>query len=326
MGVGRSPTGDIERLTREPRAAGVDVGGTKILGVTLDGAEIRVPTPLGRAVLDDIVAMVATLAPVEALGVGLAGLVGADGFFHVGPNLPGLVDVPVRDELEARLGIPVVVGNDATVAAWAEHERGAGRGSTDMVLITLGTGIGAGIVAGGQLQQGANGFAGEFGHMVVDPDGPVCPCGRRGCWERFASGSGLGRLAREAVLRGEANGVVALAGGVVDAVRGEHVVAAATGGDPEASLCSSGWPGGSGSGWRTSSNALDPEVVVIGGGLVEVGELLLVPVRRAFSELVMAPAEHGPGAHRRRRARRAAREPSAPPSWRVTPNSDDLLR
>ena len=92
-----------------------------------------------------------------------------------------------------------------------------------MLMVTLGTGIGGGIIANGRLQEGANGFAGEFGHMVIDPDGPRCPCGKRGCWERFASGSGLGRLGREAAEAGDAPRLVELAGGDPESVRGEHV-------------------------------------------------------------------------------------------------------
>ena len=143
------------------------------------------------------------------LGVGVAGLVDRTASSMSAPNLPGLVvGAGAPGSCVERLGIPVVVGNDATCAPWAEHQRGAGRGTPPTwCWSTLGTGIGAGIVAGGVLQHGANGFAGEFGHMVVDPNGPRCPCGRRGCWERFASGSGLGWLAREAAEAGEAGGL-----------------------------------------------------------------------------------------------------------------------
>src|SRR6476660_5212559 len=115
--------------------------------------------------------------------------------------------------LSERLGFPVEVGNDATCAAAAEWQVGVARGVTDMVMVTLGTGIGGGVVAGGRLIRGANGFTGEIGHMVVDPDGLPCPCGRRGCWERYASGSGLGRIARDAAHAGRADRIVALAGG-----------------------------------------------------------------------------------------------------------------
>src|SRR5207237_4701586 len=139
-----------------------------------------------------------------------------------------------RAELERRAGLPVQVDNDATCATWGEREIGAARDIDDLVMVTLGTGVGGGIVTDGTIYRGANGFAGEIGHMVVDPHGPPCTCGSRGCWERYASGSGLGRLAREAALAGKATRVVELAAGDAEAVKGEHVTQAAREGDAEA--------------------------------------------------------------------------------------------
>src|SRR5687768_5044950 len=144
---------------------------------------------------------------------------------RVGPNLPDVVDLDVPGTLAPALGVPVVADNDATCAAWAEHRRGACRDASEAVVVTLGTGIGAGLVSDGRLIRGAHGMAGEPGHMTVDPDGPPCPCGRRGCWERYASGSGLARLAREAAVAGRADAVVARAGGDPEDVRGEHLTA-----------------------------------------------------------------------------------------------------
>ena len=273
------------------RTVGVDIGGTKLLAVRGDGSGVtRRPTPRGG---DEIVAAVAAvveeLGGADAVGLGIAGLVDRGGVLRVGPNLPGVIGYGFHDALAARLGVPVAVDNDATTAMWAEATRGAARGAADAVLVTLGTGIGGGHVSGGELQRGAHGFAGEPGHMVVDPNGPLCPCGRRGCWERFASGSGLGRLGRDAAEAGRADRVVALAGGDPEAVRGEHVTAAAAEGDPGALevLGDFGW-------WVALGianlvNVLDPEVVVVGGGLAEAGELLLAPVRRHFESLVLAP-------------------------------------
>jgi glucokinase len=161
-------------------------------------------------------------------------------------------------------------------------------------MVTLGTGIGGGIVVDGRLVEGANGFAGEIGHMVVDPHGPRCPCGRRGCWERFASGSGLARLGREAALAGEARRIVELAGGDPEAVRGEHVTRAAAEGDPQALavMASFGW--WLALGLANLANTFDPECFVLGGGLVEAGEILLQPVRNAFMNLVEAPSLRPP--------------------------------
>ena len=136
-----------------------------------------------------------------------------------------------RELIGERLaGRRVVIENDANLAVLAEHRLGAARGYRHVVMVTLGTGIGGGVVVDGRVQVGRHGFAGEIGHMVVDPAGPPCPCGRRGCWERFASGGGLGLLAREAALAGTLPGVVALAGGDPESVRGEDVTAAALSG------------------------------------------------------------------------------------------------
>lgn len=290
---------------------GVDIGGTKILSL-LDGRPTdaeRVPTPgnpdeLLGALRGCIDALVAGRAP-RAVGVGFPGLVDESGTVRFSAHLPGLVGTPLAAELAASYGSGVWVGNDATAAAWAELRAGAGRGVSDLVMVTLGTGIGGGIVAGGRLVEGARRFAGEWGHMVVDPHGPPCPCGQRGCWERFASGEGLGRLAREAAQAGRASGLVALAGGDPEAVRGEHVTAAAAAGDPgaRAVLAELGW--WLALGLANLANALDPELIVVGGGLVAAGEVLFEPLREAFGELVeggtqrevrIVPAALGPSA------------------------------
>ena len=180
-----------------------------------------------------------------------------------------------------------VVDNDATCATVAEWAFGAAAGVTDAVMVTLGTGIGGGVIAGGHVVRGASGFGGEIGHMVVDPTGPPCPCGKRGCWERFASGSGLGRLAREAAHAGRLDEVVGLAGGDAESVRGEHVLDGGQGGRRRG-------PGRAGragvvAGARvspTSPSALDPAVMVYGGGLVETVTLVLDKVRTAFDDLL----------------------------------------
>jgi glucokinase len=272
---------------------GVDVGGTKVLGVAVDadgelvGEPSKVPTPKGGdAIVDAIVTTVTRLAgetsEVASLGVGLPGLVDRRGVLRMGPNVPDVVDYPFRAALSDRLDRPVTVDNDATCAMWAEHERGVARGFDDVLLVALGTGIGGGLFIGGQLQRGTHGFAGEPGHVVVDPGGPLCPCGRRGCWERFASGSGLGRLAREYAQANRGHRMVELAGGDAEEVKGEHVTRAAAEGDPEALevIREFGW-------WFALGianfvNLLDPALVVVGGGLIEAGELLLEPARVAF--------------------------------------------
>jgi glucokinase len=276
---------------------GVDIGGTKLAAVAL--VEERVvgqvrtgaPTAGGEA-LEAIGGAVADLlggrAP-AALGVGIPGLVDPAGTMRFSPHRPGLVGVPLAAALGAEWpGVPIWVGNDATAAAWAELRLGAGAGCADLLAVTLGTGIGGGIVAGGRLVEGANRFAGEWGHMVLDPHGPPCPCGKQGCWERYASGSGLGRLGREAATAGRAARVVELAGGDPEGVRGEHVTSAAVEGDPEALAVTAGFAWWLALGLANLANIFDPELIVLGGGLVDAGGVLLEPTRGAFGRLVQA--------------------------------------
>lgn len=282
---------------------GVDVGGTKVLGVGLDDdgtvvAEHRVPTPVGGEAVVRAVVEVATLVADETggavgLGCGVPGLVDDDGVLRFAPNLAGVAGLDVRARVEQAMGLAVRVENDASAAVWGETRQGAARGRHTVVLATLGTGIGGGMVLGGQLYRGAHGFAGEIGHIVVDPHGPPCPCGQRGCWERFASGTGLGRIARDQAHGGRAARILELAGGDPDAVRGEHVTQAAQegDGDGERIMAEYGW--WVALGLAGLANIFDPEVLVLGGGLVEAGDLLLGPVRDAFSQLVEA-AEHRP--------------------------------
>lgn len=282
---------------------GLDLGGTKCLGVVVDDAgaivdELRVPTPRGSeaivGVLGDVAAeLMQRRDGVVGVGVGVPGLVDATGALRFAPNLPGVVDLALAAPLTERIGLPVVVENDASCAGWGEREAGAGRGRDHVLLVTLGTGIGGGIILGGRLFRGHNGFAGEIGHMVVDPHGPPCVCGQRGCWERFASGSGLGRLAREAAVGGRADRIVALAGGDPEDVKGEHVTAAAGEGDDEALAVMADFGWWVALGLANLANAFDPELFVLGGGLVEAGEVLLAPVRKAFAELLDG-ADHRP--------------------------------
>ena len=282
---------------------GVDIGGTKVLGVALDEdgtvvAEHRVPTPRGsEALVDDVLEVVAVLRDAcdgaSAVGVGLPGLVDRSGVLRFAPNLPGVVELPVGRLVADAIGLPVIVDNDATCATWAEHRVGAARGAADVILVTLGTGIGGGIVLDGRLMRGAHGFAGEIGHMVVDADGIACVCGRRGCWERYASGSGLGRIAREAAEAGLGRRLVALAGGDPDLVRGEHVTAAALEGDAEALAVLDRFAGWFAVGLANLVHILDVGTCVVGGGLVEAGDVVLGPIRRAFVDRVVAP-DHRP--------------------------------
>ncbi|MBA3655114.1 MAG: ROK family protein [Actinobacteria bacterium] len=283
---------------------GVDVGGTKCLGVVLDDdgkvlAEHRVPTPQmgsGPALIAAVAEVAGQLQGGAAMrvGVGVPGLVDRGGTLRFAPNIVGVTELPVREELSKQLGVPVQVDNDATCAVWAERAVGAGAGRAHLILVTLGTGIGGGVVVDGQLVRGSHGFAGEIGHMVIDAVGGLpCPCGQRGCWERYASGSGLGRLAREAAHARQVPRVVELAGGDPEAVRGEHVTRAAADGDPAAREVMNRFGWWVALGLANLANAFDTECFVLGGGLVEAGDILLAPVRASFLDLVEA-AEHRP--------------------------------
>ncbi len=224
-----------------------------------------------------------------SIGVGVPGLVDRTDTLVFAPNLSGAAGARIGSAL--RVGAPgsrIWVGNDATAACWGEFRTGAGRHASDMLMVTLGTGIGGGVVLEGRLIEGAHRFAGEFGHMVVDPNGPLCPCGKRGCWERFASGAGLGVLARELAVAGGAPGLTERAGGDPEHVKGEHVTAAAAAGDVAALEIMQKFGWWVALGLANLANLFDPAMIVVGGGLVGAGEVLMGPVRDAFGDLVEA--------------------------------------
>jgi len=277
---------------------GFDIGGTNIRGVALDDAGAVIATNrLKRPTENDdmveaVVDMTAELESktgqaVSALGVGCAGQVDLSGVVRTSPNIPSMVQFPLLAELQQRFDVPVLVDNDATTAAWAEAKTGAGAGHQDIVFVAFGTGIGGGIVIDGELKRGRHGAAGEIGHMIIDPDGPACVCGRHGCWEQMASGGALGRLARDAAARGRAPTIVAEAGGSVDAIAGEHVASLLTKGDPVASALLVDLAAQIAIGLNNLVNVLDPEVIVIGGGLSDIGEQFFTAIQRGFDEVLV---------------------------------------
>ncbi len=281
---------------------GMDIGGTNVRGAIVadDGTVVREEhrhTPRGFAeVTNTILDVVADLrsgpTDVAAIGIGIAALVDFEGRVHYAPNLPGLVNLPLRAQLMEAIGLPVVVDNDANVAAWGEAQYGAASGVRDCLLITLGTGIGGGIIANGALYRGGHGFAAEVGHFTVQPDGPRCACGERGHWEAIASGTALGRMAREAAVVGEVPSVLNTAGSV-DAITGYHVTQAALAGAPDALRLVDRYASNVAIGLAGLANILDPALIVVSGGLIELGELLLEPVRRAFAGRIEG-ADHRP--------------------------------
>ncbi len=281
-------------MTTPARRAGIDVGGTKLLGVVIDPTGAVVATERSRTprtgqaeIIEDLVEMARALEPWDSLGVGMPGLVTRAGILKAAPNLVGASDLAVGPLMSAALGRPVAIDNDATCAAIAEWRAGAARGHDDVVLATLGTGIGGGLVSQGRLHRGANGFAGEIGHMVIDPDGPPCPCGKRGCWERFASGSALAAQARAAMDEGRLGALVA-AGIDASSVRGEHVQDAARAGDPDALGLVDAFGRWVALGLVNLTNVFDPSAIVIGGGLASSPDLYLGPIEHWFGELLYA--------------------------------------
>lgn len=277
---------------------GIDVGGTKILGglVDRDGtilATTRKPTPRNDAmsVLEVVALVIDELradAPssVTAVGVGIAGAVDVTMSTVIwAPNLHW-TNVPARAVLEGRTGLGVVIENDGNAAAWAEHRFGAGVGIDEMVMVTVGTGVGGGIIHEGRLLRGSHGGAGEIGHLTMVVDGQPCGCGLRGCLEQYASGSALVRTARSlaAHRRQEAALLLGLGDGTPEGVQGLHVTEAARAGDPvaiEAFSVTGTWLG---RGLASLSQVLDPAAYVIGGGVCEAGDLLLGSVRQSLRE------------------------------------------
>lgn len=282
---------------------GVDVGGTKILagvvaedGIVLASAHRETPglTDTAGIVESAIVAAVDELRAsydVGGIGVGAAGFVGLDGTIRFAPHVAWREE-PLAQRLSTRLGLPVVVDNDANVTALAELRYGAARGRREVLCLTLGTGIGGAVVMDGRVRRGAQGLAGEFGHLQVVPEGRLCPCGHRGCWEQYSSGTALVRAALEA--------------GAPDGVCGPEITEEATHGTAwaEAAFAEVGrWLG---TGVAGLVAGLDPEVVVVGGGLSSAGDLLVDPARAALEQRLpgrrhrdvppIVVAAHGPEA------------------------------
>jgi glucokinase len=276
-------------------ACGIDVGGTKIAGgvVDRDGqvlahATVESPAEEVEAIEEAIVGLVTDLRAehaIEAVGVGAAGYVDVSrSTVLFAPNLAWR-NVDLRAELEPRLDLPVVIENDANAAAWGEFTYGAGHDVDDLLLVTVGTGVGGGLVLDGELYRGAFGVGGEVGHLRVVRDGQLCGCGKHGCLEQYASGSALVRNARAAASGGghAADALVEQAGGDPHAIDGPLITRAAREGDAFAveQLANLGrWLG---EGIAMLATVLDPAVVAVGGGVGDARDLLLDPVREAFA-------------------------------------------
>jgi glucokinase len=277
-----------------PLAIGVDIGGTKVAAGVVDenGAvidSVRRPTPSRHVdeterVIAEAVRELRERYDVVAVGIGAAGWIAEDrATVLFSPHLAWRNE-PLRDALSERVGVPVVVENDANAAAWAEYRYGVGKDAKVLVCVTRGTGIGGGLVVGGVLYRGASGVGCEYGHMAVVPSGRRCACGNRGCWEMYASGTAL---ARDAVELAEVSPVAAhrlleLAGGDPAAMTGQLVTEAAREGDPAAVEIYTAMGVWLGRGLANLAAVIDPTMFVIGGGVSQAGDLLIRPARDAF--------------------------------------------
>jgi glucokinase len=276
-------------------ALGVDVGGTKVAAGVVDEngtiiARTRRPTPSTspadvERTIADVVAELRADHEVVAVGIGAAGFIDAEGSTVLfAPNLAWRNE-PLRDEVAKVVGLPIVVENDASAMAWGEYRFGAGAGEDNLVCVTVGTGIGGGIVLNGQLYRGRHGIAGEFGHTQVVPDGRRCGCGLRGCWEQYCSGRALLHEAREIADVDKQYGarLLELGEGRPEGIHAEHVTQAAREGDPAALACFGEIGRALGQGLADLVAVLDPGRIVVGGGVADAGELLLAPAREVFA-------------------------------------------
>jgi glucokinase len=283
---------------------GVDIGGTNIraarfaLDSQVPDPKTKIPTHadlgpevvLGR--IEQAIREVAGDDLASVAGVGMAAPGPIDpyaGLLLKAANLPGWIDVPLRRLIEERIGRPTFLGNDANLAALGEWRFGAGQGQSDVLYITVSTGIGGGVVTGGRLLLGARGLAAEIGHMLAVPNGPLCGCGQRGHLEAVASGTALGRVARERLAAGTAGAtrILDLAGGELEAVTGAVVGAAAVAGDALALEIVTEAGTLLGRTLASLLHAYNPGIVIFGGGVSMLGDILLDPVRDAVKEYAM---------------------------------------
>jgi glucokinase len=288
-------------VTGPRRAIGLDIGGTKIAGAVVDDegtvlAERVEPTPdesdaaSVEAVLLDLVESLRIGHDVLAIGVGAAGIVEWPvGRLLWAPNI-AYRDWPIRERMEKATNLPVVVDNDANVAALAEAR--LGEPYRNMVLVTVGTGIGGGLVLDGGIYRGPTGMGAELGHIILNPDGPRCGCGNRGCFEAYASGTALNRMAREAAAE-HPDGLIARLGAADGEVTGHTVLRAVELGDATAADLFARLGRWLGVGIASLANIFEIDAVVVGGGLVDTGDLLLGPARAAAREYAYAPTARG---------------------------------
>ena len=284
---------------------GVDIGGTKVLGGVVDASgniltTHREDTPKagGDELTQAIIGVIQELLaqhPATSVGISAAGFVSSDRQTMLAtPNIAGWNGINLMTEISREVDLPIVIENDANAAAWGEAIYGAGRGESELMMVTVGTGIGGGIISNGALYRGAFGVSAEFGHMRVVPGGHLCGCGKFGCFEQYASGSALHRHLMEAIAKDptRAHSLLARGDGTLEGIKGNHITAAARAGDPiavEAFNTTGDWLG---AGIASLSVILDPALVVIGGGVIDAGELLMAPTRLAIEKYMPFSGKH----------------------------------
>jgi glucokinase len=286
-------------------AIGIDIGGTKVLGGVVTGtgeilATARRDTPRegGRALTEAIANVATELAqqyPVDSIGVSAAGFISSDRQTMLAtPNISNWNGVNLVAELTEILHKKIVLENDANAAAWGEFKFGAGRGRNDLMMLTLGTGVGGGLILDGAVFRGAFGIGAELGHIRLVPDGHLCGCGIRGCLEQYASGSGLMRHAREAIDASPllARNLLDRGDGTIEGLRGHHITEAARDGDPVAIAAFNTMATYLGAGIASLCAVIDPSCVVLGGGVTDAGELFLGPTRDAALRLIPFSGKH----------------------------------
>lgn len=291
--------------TNNSNAIGIDVGGTKVLGgvVSPTGeilATARRDTPRegGKALtqtIADVATELSSKYPVDSIGVSAAGFISSDRQTILAtPNIAGWNGVNLVNELSQIIGKRIVLENDANAAAWGEFKFGAGRGRSDLMMLTLGTGVGGGLILEGSVFRGAFGIGAELGHIRLVPDGHLCGCGVRGCLEQYASGSALMRHAREAINASPdlARNLLARGDGTLDGLKGHHITEAARDEDPVALAAFNTMASYLGAGIATLCTVIDPSCIVLGGGVIDAGEIFLAPTRKAALSLIPFSGKH----------------------------------
>lgn len=285
---------------------GVDIGGTKVaVGVVDQSGQVltKMRRPIAAndaaATLSDIVDMTAHFRAkheMRAIGIGVPGLLDASRSRVVFAANLGWVDVPVREVIETHTELPTVLEDDANAAAWAEYRFGAGRNEPHLVMVTVGTGLGGGIIDDGTIRHGASGAAADIGHIQLVPDGFECGCGRQGCLEQYASGRALLREVRDRCTDqpSQASLVLSLGDGTLQGIRGEHVTEAARLGDPLAVQSFEKIASSLGVGLAILAAVLDPGCFVLGGGVSEAGSLLLEPSEASYRRSLPAGKHRSP--------------------------------